>query len=431
MGLGEGRIGEGMGKLSAVKVKNLGEKGVYEDGDGLRLVIRATGTKSWVLRFQLGNRRRDLGLGGYPGISLQEARQLAADQRQLLRKGVDPFEHRKAIRDAAEQVTLVNTFKACAEAYIESHRHGWKNAKHAWQWSNTLERFAYPVCGDKDVSEIDTSDIKNILSPIWNTKTETATRVRSRIENILDAAKALGFRDGENPARWRGHLDKIFPAKPKSKRVVHHPAMPFQDVPSFFERLNKSKASSARALKVTIHTALRTSEVLGGEWSEVDLKKKIWTVPAARMKMEKDHIVPLTDSVVAIFTAQVGLSKKYIFPGAKPGETLSNTSMLMLMRRMKSSEYTVHGFRSSFTDYLSEMHNVSRDVREMALAHAIESDVEGAYRRGDLFRKRKVAMQIWSDYLDGVQTPASWHPDLQSQDDVLMRLIERLTPSGA
>lgn len=318
----------------------------------------------------------------------------------MARRGVDPLEHRRLEAElASKNKAASRTFENCALAYIESHRHGWKNAKHAWQWTNTLERFAFPFIGDKDVSTVVTSDIKRILDPIWNTKTETATRVRSRIENILDAAKAMGFRDGENPARWRGHLDKLLPAKPKSKRVVHHPAMQFGEVPEFMSELEAQQGKSARALELTIHTALRTQEVLGAQWQEIDLEKKIWTVPAMRMKMPRDHVVPLTDEAVSVLKKMEGLDKENVFPGAKPGKTLSGTSMLMLLRRMDRADITVHGFRSSFTDYLSEKHEIPSEVREMALAHAIESDVEAAYRRGSLFGKRKEAMQIWSDYL--------------------------------
>lgn len=391
-----------MAKLTALKVKKLTEKGSYEDGDGLRLVVRESGSKSWVLRYQVGGMRKDLGLGGYPAVGLKEAREMALEQKRLARSGVDPVMNRKEeARQAAKRAAGGRTFKECAIAFIDGRKHMWKNAKHAWQWSDTLERFAFPIIGDKDVDAVDTDQILQILQPIWKTKTETATRVRSRMENILDYAKARGYRAGENPARWRGHLATILPAVPKSERVVHHPAMPFRDMPAFIARVATQTALSARALEFTIHTAVRTNETLGALWTEIDMAEATWTIPATRTKLKRIHVVPLTAEALGVLARVRGLDANYIFPGIKPGKPLSGRTMKALLVRMGRGEATVHGFRSTFTDYLSEEHKVAREVREMALAHAIESNVEAAYRRGNLLSRRREAMQLWSDYLTG------------------------------
>lgn len=397
-----------MGKLTALKVKKLVEKGSYEDGDGLRLVVRESGSKSWVLRYQVGGKRKDLGLGGFPAVTLQEARDMAIEQKRLARSGVDPVDNRRGeAEQAAKRLAGTRTFEQCAIAYIDAHKHSWKNAKHAWQWTNTMERFAFPVIGKKDVADISTDDILRILEPIWNTITETATRVRSRIENILDAAKARGYREGENPARWRGHLSKLLAAKPKRKRVVNHPAMDVDAVPAFMSELAVQTALSARALEFTIHTALRTNEVLGARWSEIDMDNGLWKVSGARMKMAKAHSVPLTDEAISILRRVKGLDSQLVFPGMKQGKQLSGRTMIALLQRMGRSNITVHGFRSTFTDYLSERHDISREVREMALAHGVSDEVEAAYRRGDLYAKRREAMQIWSRYLVAGTQPCS------------------------
>ncbi|MBK4987397.1 site-specific integrase [Pseudomonas sp. S36] len=325
---------------------------------------------------------------------------MAVEQKRLARSGVDPVENRKGEAEkAAKRLAGRRTFEECATAYIDAHRHSWKNGKHAWQWTNTLERFAFPVIGKKDVAEVTTDDVLRILEPIWNTITETATRVRSRIENVLDSAKARGYRDGENPARWRGHLSTLLAAKPKKKRVVHHPAMHVDMLPTFMVELAAQTALSARALEFTIHTALRTNEVLGAQWSEIDMTNRVWKVPASRMKMALEHSVPLTDEALSILQAVRGLDARLVFPGQKSGKQMSGRTMIALLERMGQHDITVHGFRSTFTDYLSERHEVSREVREMALAHGISDEVEAAYRRGDLYAKRRDAMRLWSSYL--------------------------------
>jgi len=390
-----------MGTLSAKLLENISKPGIYEDGDGLRLVIKAGGTKSWILRYQFQGTRRDVGLGGYPKTSLGEARKKAAEKRGLISKGIDPLEQKhgekKAKRDAKAKA---RTFEECALDYIETHRSGWKNAKHSQQWINTLEAYAFPVIGKKVVGSVSTQDVLEILKPIWSTKPETASRVRSRIELVLDAAKAKGLRSGENPALWRGHMDKLLPKSSKVKAVKHHPAMPWQELPAFMQDLAKADGLAAFALKFTILTACRTSEVLEATWDEIDLKARVWIIPADRMKAEQEHRVPLSNAAMEILE-QLPREGEYLFPGMKKDKPLSNVSMLKVLERMEKDKYTVHGFRSTFRDWSAENTNTPRELCEQVLAHRIAGKAEAAYFRSDLFEKRRQLMDAWAKYATG------------------------------
>ena len=375
--------------------------GKYEDGGGLRLVVSNAGAKKWVLRFTIDGRRREMGLGSFPDVTLADARSKAGSQRTLASTGVDPIETRRAEPEA------IPTFTSCAARYIRAHRRGWKNAKHARQWVRTLKTYARPIIGSKPVDAVTSEDVLAIISPIWTAKTETAKRIQGRIENILDYAAAYKYRDPLNPARWRGHLDKLLPKPSRVKKVTHHPAMPHPDVPAFMAQLSGNGSVSALALRFLILTATRTNEVLQAQWDEVDLEASVWTIPADRMKTRQQHRVPLSTATTTVLEALPRIEgNPYVFPGARHGRPLSNMALLQLMRGMgygvncERGNYVPHGFRSSFRDWSGEVSSFPRDVAEMALAHVIENKVEAAYRRGDLFDKRREMMQEWADYLD-------------------------------
>lgn len=388
-------------KLSPRKVASAGP-GKHEDGGGLRLVVSEGGAKKWVLRFTFNSKRREMGLGSFPDTGLAEARRKAENFRKLAKDGVDPIN----ARDLEKQQHSTPTFTSCAARYIKSHRHSWRNAKHARQWVSTLKTYARPVIGEMPVDEIDTHHLLNILEPIWKTKTETAKRVQGRIENVLDFASAHKYRDEANPARWRGHLDKLLPKPSRVKEVSHIPAMPYEEVGLFITELHGHTSISSKALQFLILTATRTSEVLNAEWHEIDLAKATWTVPAERMKARREHRVPLSTQAIDLLSnlphVQDGL---FVFPGARHGRPLSNMAMLQLMRGMeygvggKRGNFVPHGFRSSFRDWSGEVSSYPRDVAEMALAHTIENKVEAAYRRGDLFEKRRAMMQDWANFI--------------------------------
>lgn len=393
-----------MGKLNPRQVENLATPGTYEDGDGLRLVVKPNAKKYWVLRFQLDGKRREMGLGSYPDVSLKEVRLEASAKRRMLMDGIDPLAARNAEREAlrttrqAETAKAV-TFKTVAADYIAAHRSGWKNAKHAQQWENTLKTYAAPIIGELSPAEIQTDHVLKVLQDIWLTKPETASRVRNRIELVLDAAKARGLREGENPARWRGHLDKLLPKRSKVQAVKHHAALPWQEMPAFMIELRKLDGLTYRAMEMTILTACRTSEVLGAKWGEIDLERRVWTVPPERMKMRKEHRVPLPDALLALLESLDRVEgNPHLFPGMRTGRPLSNMAMLMGLRQMKRDDLTMHGFRSVFRDWAGECTPHPRDVCEQALAHSLGNAVEAAYRRGDLFDKRRALMDDWAAY---------------------------------
>ncbi|MCD6438123.1 MAG: tyrosine-type recombinase/integrase, partial [Halomonas sp.] len=378
------------------------EPGKHEDGGGLRLVVSKGGAKKWVLRFTLKSKRREMGLGSFPDTGLAEARRKAENYRKLAKEGTDPIH----ARELETQQQSTPTFTNCAARYIQSHRRSWRNAKHARQWVSTLKTYARPVIGEMPVDEIDTHQILNILSPIWIAKTETAKRVQGRIENVLDFASAHKYRDEANPARWRGHLDKLLPKPSKVQKVTHHPAMPYEQVAAFMGAVQDYNSVSSKALQLLILTATRTSEVLNAEWHEIDLVNATWTIPAKRMKASREHRIPLSHQALALITTLPSVKgNSFVFPGMKPSRPLSNMSLLQFMRGLgygpsgDKGNYVPHGFRSSFRDWTGEVTSYPRDVAEMALAHAIENKVEAAYRRGDLFEKRRAMMQEWADYI--------------------------------
>ena len=388
--------------LTAVTVKNA-KTGRHADGGGLHLLVKNSGARSWVFRFMLNGKSRDIGLGpaaGADAIALSTARDAASALRVKVKAGVDPLEERERgaaeARAAAQAAELAGiTFKQVAEAHIAANEGGWRNDKHRQQWKNTLTTYVYPTIGDLPVADVATAHVLQILEPIWAEKAETASRVRGRMETILDAAKARGYREGENPARWRGHIAQILPARSRLTRG-HHKALPYEELPTFVGKLHLREAVAALALEFTILTAARTGEVIGARWNEVDLDKGIWTIPAERMKGGKEHRVPLSGRAVEILKATQNLGKDWLFPAVRGGK-LSGMAMTMLIRRMKA-DITVHGFRSAFRDWAAECTAYAHEVAEMALAHTIENKVERAYRRGDLFEKRRRLMDDWATY---------------------------------
>ena len=403
-----------------MKVGQTKKPGMYADGGGLYLRVAKEGTKHWVYRFMLNGRPRWMGLGPVALFSLQEARGKALDARRLRYEGVDPIEARRAVRAKAQiEAAQAITFKQCAEAFIKAHRAGWRNAKHGSQWEATLATYAEPIIGALPVQSIDTSLVMKVLeqevqnranetaSPLWSVKPETASRLRGRIESILDWAKVRGHRSGENPARWRGHLDKLLPARSKVRRVRHHAALPYGETPDFIAGLRILPGVAARALEFAILTAARTSEVIGARWNEIDVAEELWTVPAGRMKAGKQHRVPLSERALAIvleMQPMIGIgdsqasAEAFVFPGGKRGQPLSNMAFLMLLRRLERSDLTAHGFRSSFRDWVAERTDFPSEVAEMALAHTVSSKVEQAYRRGDMYERRQRLMEAWAAF---------------------------------
>ncbi len=342
-------------RLIPVNVDRIKEPGMHPDGHGLYLRVGPNGAKSWIFRFKVEGSRRDMGLGSYPEVSLAEAREKATGLRKQRAAWKDPLELRRAERQAAQlEAAKAMTFKEAAEAYIAAHSVGWKNEKHAYQWPQSLGTYVYPVFGDLPVQTIDTALVIQALKPIWRTKTETAIRTRGRIERILDWARASGFRTGENPAAWRGHLDQLLPAPGKIAKVKHHEALPYAEIGGFMRLLRAQAGLGARALEFTILTAARTGEAIGARWEEIDFAAKVWNVPGERMKAGAPHRVPLSAAALHVLTGLQGASDSpFVFPGAKHGKPLSNMAMLQTLRRMERGDLTAHGFRSTFKDWAS------------------------------------------------------------------------------
>lgn len=373
--------------LSAQKVK-AAKPGRHGDGRGLFLYVKASGTRSWMLRYQVQGRRRDLGLGAYPDVTLAMARERATEARQLIVNGEDPI--------AKKQQAKPKTFKGAALELIESKRHGWKNAKHAAQWTSTLESYVFPKIGQVQVSKIETAEVISTLTPIWSDKPETANRVRQRIEAVIDYASALGIRTGDNPARWRGHLDHLLPKPKKVRAVKHHAALPHADIADFMTELSTRAGIAAQALGFTILTAARSGETRGMTWGEVGLENATWTIPAQRMKAAKEHRVPLSKAAIALLGPRRDANSLVFESEAKPGKPISDMSMTAVLRRMKHDNITVHGFRSTFRDWAGETTGFPREVIEAALAHGIKDKAEAAYARSDLFDKRRLLMEAWA-----------------------------------
>ena len=390
-----------IGKLTALAMTQAKRRGYYGDGGGLFLQVSASGAKSWVFRFKEGGRLREMGLGPTHTVSLAEARQKALECRKARLDGLDPIEARRGKRIQAKlDAAKAMTFAACAERYIASHKAGWRNPKHAAQWPATLGTYVYPVFGSLPVQAVDVGLVMKAIEPIWVQKPETAGRVRGRIERVLDWATARGYRQGENPARWRGHLENLLPKKSKVRRVEHHAALPYVEIGAFMAELRQQEGVPARALEFAILTAARTGEVIGAKWDEIDLGERLWTVPAERMKKaDKEHRVPLSDAALAILGDLRKVQQdNFVFPGGKAGRPISNMATLMLLRRMGRGDLTAHGFRSSFRDWAAERTGFPAEVAEMALAHTVSDKVEAAYRRGDLFQKRRQLSDAWAKF---------------------------------
>jgi integrase len=374
-------------KLTARKVATA-KPGKYSDGGNLYLIVSETGARKWVLRFTWRGKAKEMGLGSAGSVPLADAREKAASARRKIAQGLNPIDERK--RDGG-----IPTFGEIADDVREALSAGFRNEKHKAQWKSTLETYAAPL-RTKPVDATD--DVLTVLKPIWTTKAETASRVRGRIEKVLDAAKAKGFRKGENPARWRGNLDHLLP-KPSKLARGHHAAMPYEDVASFIVELRKRDAPAALALELCILTAARSGEILEMRWSEIDLEQKIWTVPANRMKAGREHRVPLSQRATAILRQLEKMKTgDFVFPGQARNKPLSNTAMEMMLRRMRIEDATVHGFRSSFRDWAGNVSNFPREVVETALAHVIGDKAEQAYRRSDALEKRRKLMDAWATY---------------------------------
>lgn len=389
--------------LTAVQVRNK-PPGRYCDGDGLYLLVKKPDSAFWVFRYTVAGRMREAGLGrarGRNAVSLAEARGRAAEMRGEVRHGRDPLAERE--REARQQALRARTFAEAAEAFMAAREPGWRNSKHAAQWRSTLKTYAWPHLGSMPVADVTTEHVLAVLSPIWTAKAETAARVRGRIEQVLDAEAAMGNRSRDNPARWRGHLDKILPSRSKVAPVQHHAALPWAELPAFMLRLSVADGMGARALEFAILTAARTGEVLGARWVEIDLAARVWTVPAARMKGGREHRVPLCEPALALLrrmgtVREDDAPEAVVFPGGASGRPLSNMAMTMALRRMKRADLTAHGFRSTFRDWAAERSGFSGEAAEAALAHAVRDKTEAAYRRGDLFEKRRALMEAWGAF---------------------------------
>lgn len=418
-------------ELGALAVSRLTQPGLYFVGGvpGLALQVLPSGARSWVLRVLIGTKRREMGLGGYPGVGVAQARDAAALARAKIRQGIDPIEEAAKARELLRlaQANAV-TFERAASSYIEIHEPSWSNQKHAQQWRNSLSAHAYPKIGQMLVRDIQTTHITDVLEPLWRSKTETATRVRSRIESVLDWATTKGYRDGLNPARWKGHLENLLPAPSKIAKEKHHPALPVHDAPAFVQALRQLGGAGARALEFGILTAARSGEIRGATWGEIDLDAAEWSIPAERMKMKNAHRVPLSAPAVRLLRAlrtipetgevlQPPGREELVFKGNR-GAALSDSTLNAVIDRMNKGEkprwvdvrddrpIVQHGFRSTFRDWIAERTNYPNEVAEMALAHVISNKAEAAYRRGDLFEKRRNMMNDWAAFLERVEIPA-------------------------
>lgn len=395
-------------KLTDARCKASVEPGRVSDGAGLYLHVKPSGAKSWAFIWKEGGRRREMGLGAYPAVKLARARTLATEAREAIAIGRDPIAEKRKEEEP--------TFGEAADRFLATNDMAWRNEKHRAQWRMTLETYAKPMRAKK-VSDIGTDDVLGVLTPIWQSKPETASRLRGRIERVLDFAKAKGWREGENPALWRGHLKAILPARQKLTRG-HHAAMPYKAVPNFIEQLRGRDAMAARGLEFLILTAARSGEVFGARWDEIDLEARVWTIPANRMKAGREHRVPLSGPALAVVTAlSETRTSEFAFPGHKPGRPLSIMAFDMLLRRMKADAYTVHGFRSAFRDWAGDETRFPREVAEQALAHRVGDATERAYRRADGLERRRELMEVWAGYC---ATSSAGRPPA--------RAVESLTP---
>lgn len=391
-------------ELSALEIGRITEPGYHFVGNvaGLILQVADTRARSWILRASVGGKRRDIGLGGYPDVTLADARQRAKDARDKIKAGIDPVIENRTNRSALAAARAGSmTFSEAASAYIEAKSSGWKSAKHAAQWRATLETFAFPVIGRIGVSEIETAHVMRVIEPIWLSKTETASRVRGRIESVLGWAAVRGYRKGDNPARWRGHIDNLLAARGNVAPVAHHAALPFGEIGAFMADLRRREGVGARALEFAILTAARSGEVRGATWAELDLPGAVWTIPGSRMKAAREHRVPLCDGALKLL-AELPRSEgaDLVFPSGK-NTPLSDATLTAVIRRMGLT-VTAHGFRSSFRDWAGEVTAFDRSTIEHALAHQIADKAEAAYARGSQFEKRRRLMGAWAEYCSTV-----------------------------
>lgn len=392
-----GRKAKDISPLALSKLKDAGMHFVGHVA-GLALRVSDTGARSWILRIMVDGKRCDIGLGAYPSIGLAAAKELALSMRQQVKDGINPLNAKREARSRLrhEQASFIN-FKTSAEGYIAAHRSGWKNAKHVAQWESTLSTYAYPFIGSLHVKDVAIDHILKVLEPIWVEKTETANRLRGRIEAILDWAKVRGSRTGENPARWKGNLEYLLQAKENISPVKHHKALDWKDCPEFIQKLRGVDGISAKALELCILTNCRSGEVRGALWSEIDLTHAVWVIPAHRMKRKKEHRVPLSSAALTLLKAIKQDTTDLVFAGER-GKPLSDMALSMVLRRM-NVDVTVHGFRSTFRDWAGETTAFPREVVEHAMAHQLKDKSEAAYARGDLFTKRTALMKAWADFL--------------------------------
>ena len=397
-------------ELSALAVQRLTAPGMHAVGGvaGLYLCVSPSGSRSWIARVNVDGKRREMGLGSFPDVSLSIAREKARAARSDTTMGIDPVAHRKEARSARQALKATQkTFADCAKAYIEAHSDSWRNAKHRAQWPSTFETYVYPTMGTVLVGEVTQAHVMAVLLPIWKTKTQTATRLRGRIEQVLAWATAAGFRQGENCARWTGLLDQLLPAPGKVSKPKHHPAVRVDDMPAFIKALRQHEGLSPKALEFVVLTAARSGEVRGATWAEIDLEAAVWTVPPERMKAGKEHRVPLSAAAIKLLEAMPHIEgTDLVFPAPRGGQ-LSDMALTALTRRMNFRDdagrlCVPHGFRSTFRDWVFERTDYPRDLAEAALAHALENKVEAAYRRGDALERRRALMQAWANYCEGV-----------------------------
>jgi integrase len=397
-------------KLTALKLKTLTKPGRYGDGGGLWLQVRGPQHRSWLFRYTASAKQRQMGLGPFPDVPLAEAREAAQRCRAAVRQGQDPIDLRRRAKLAARDAPRSPTFRAAAESYMTAHEAAWRNPRHRAQWRSSLTADVFPVIGDLPVSAIETANVIKTLEPIWHQKPETSSRLRARIEAVLDYAATMRWRAGENPARWKNHLSNIFESRRRLARalhgaaiVEHHSALPWPEIGVFVAELRRQRGVAPCALEFTILTAARTGETLGALWSEIDFGSATWAIPAARTKGGRAHRVPLSAVALGVLETMAKMRAGpdgYIFPGGKIGKPLAGTAMRKTLRRMKRPDLTVHGFRSTFRDWAAEATNHPREVAEQALAHAVGDKVEAAYRRGDLFEKRRRLMEDWAAFCD-------------------------------
>lgn len=400
--------------LTALEVGRITAPGMHAVGTvaGLHLLVKPTGARSWILRATVGGKRRDIGLGGYPDVPLADAHRKAREARETIERGEDPILARAQAKSAlkATQAAAI-TFDRAAELFIDAKGDEWRNAKHRAQWKATLDTYASPKIGAMLVADVKSADVLAVLSPIWREKTETASRLRGRIEAVISYAVQAGYRpQGLNPARWKGNLDMLLPTRSKVARVVHHAALPYAEMGGFMAELKKHSGMGAAALRFAILTATRSGEVRGATWAEIDAEAAVWIIPAERMKAGKEHRVPLSPQALELLRELPRLDGiEFLFPASRKGQ-LSDMALTATIRRMGSA-VTAHGFRSTFRDWAAEQTAYPSEVVEMALAHAIGNKVEAAYRRGDLFDKRRRLMNEWADYCDAPSaTAGTVHP---------------------